>query len=350
MALSESSQRKLAYFHSLGKSMIESQQNVYESNYKSSHNIRTNEIWSDNIDFTSTYSEAKTKSLLNNAVILHEMVFLSEVYGSNGQAYIYIENGKFKDSSYPISDRGYFDKINPSLVEPKYIKPFISPEDVVDTTTNDPSFGYTLRLFRENGMEIFLTEGTWVVNYNTGIIYFDEGYTPSDMGWGNIKASFFEYNGNYLDTALYDMNKDNIHGVTFVNNVLYFTQQDGDIIIVNLNDLQNISGLTSRISSDNNNMNAKNTSHINKLTCDTPLLSNLDNSSVIVFINGIQVNLDSNDTCDCYFSNDGGVTKKQTTNISMGDYLYWNYNINGVPLSGYDLSNIDKITFIHLSL
>lgn len=349
MGLSNSEQRKLAYFHSLNKSMTEGQQNIYESNYRSSHNIRTNDIWCDNIPFASNYTIAKNLLLSNNSYTLFEKVFLTEVYGSNGQAYVYIRNGKFKDNSYPLSERGYLTKIDTmSPVEPEYIRPFISPEDVVDTTTNESSIGYTLRLFREDDTEIFLTEGSWVVNYNSGIIYFSEGYTPSDMGWGEIKASFFQYTGKFLNDQLYDMNRDNITGVTFNNNVLYFKQQDGDIIQIDLSNLSN--GFISKMSSSNINMVSLQTSSGNTLASSVPLLSsNVPGSTVIVFINGVQVNLGDDDTCDCYFSNDGGVSKKSLTNIIVGDYLYWNYDINGVPLSGYHLSNSDRISFNHLT-
>lgn len=347
MGLSSSEQRKLAYFHSLDKTMTESQQNIYESNYKSSHNIRINEIWSDDLPFANTYADAKNYTFSYTSITIHEKVFLSEVYGSNGQSYVYIQNGKFKDNSYPLSERGDLVKRNPlSNVEPKYIRPFVSPEDVMDITLNKPSFGYTLRLFKEDNTEIYLTEGNWVVKYNNGMVYFAEGYTPYDMGWGNIKASFFEYSGNLLTNTLYDMNKDNISGVTFLNDTLYFNQQDGDVIEIDLSSLT----IMSRISHDNNNMIAENTSHINRIACSTPLLtSNISGSSVVVFVNGVQVNLGDDDNCDCYFSNDNGVTKKPLDNIIVSDYLYWNYDINNVPISGYELSNIDKLTFMYLT-
>ena len=350
MALSSKEQRQLSYFHSLGKSMTESNQNIYESNYKSSHNIRTSDVWADHIDFALTYNAAKNYSINNNAVELHEKVFLSEVYGSNGQAYVYILNGKFKDSTYPIEERGNLVKINNLLqIGPEFISPFISPDDVFNKTTNEPSYGYSVRLFKEDDTEVFLSEGSWTVNYNNGIIYFSEGYTPSDMGWGDIKASFFQYNGSYLDNTLYTMNKDNISSVEFFQNILYFTQNDGDITQIDLNILKDVDGITSRLSHDNNDMTCRDTSSGDTLSCITPLSSNnIIGSSVLVFINGVRVNLDSDDLCDCYFSNDNGLTKKELDNIVFGDYLHWNYNVYGEPVSGYNLSINDKITFTYL--
>lgn len=155
--------------------MTEANQNIYESRYKSSHSIKTNEVWNDNISFAATFNIAKDESIINEAVTLHEVVSLTEILGSNGQAYHFVNgNGKF-------------------------IRPFIAPEDVVNSLTNETSIGYTLQLYKGDGVtRIYPTDGNWVVNYYSGIISFMDGYTPSILGWGNIKASFFEYTGKYV--------------------------------------------------------------------------------------------------------------------------------------------------------
>jgi len=115
-------------------------------------------------------------------------------------------------------------------------------------------------------------------------------------------------------------------------------------VISNLN-------LTSKLNSvGNKNMVARNTTSFDKLACSIPLNNNLPTSSIMVFVNGIQVNLGDDLSCECYFSNDSGVTKKLLNNISSGDLLYWNYDTNGNPLAEYDLSTVDRITFVHLSL
>jgi len=151
---------------------------------------------------------------------------------------------------------------------------------------------------------------------------------------------------NSLYETIIDINSKNISGVTYSNKTLYFNQNNGDIINIDLN-----SGSTALLSYSNRNMIAENTSYGNTLACLIPFnTTNIPNSSLIVYVNGVQVNLGSDDYCDCYFSSDGGITKKQLNQIIIGDFLYWNYNNLGNPISEYDLSNVDRITFISLKL
>lgn len=171
-SLSDTEQRKLAYFHALGKAMTEGNQNAYESKYKSSHNVRANEIWSDPIATAVTYTAAVAESVTNSAVTLHTMVTLTMVPGSNGQAYYFNSGGTF-------------------------VRPWISPVDVPNPVTNAPSNGYQLRLFKGDNTEISLTNGAWDVDYYVGIIHFSSLFTPSILGWGAIKATLFQYTGNY---------------------------------------------------------------------------------------------------------------------------------------------------------
>jgi hypothetical protein len=171
-SLSSIEQRKLAYFHALGKVMTENTQAVYESQYKSSHNVRLNEVWSDDIAYAVDYSSAVSESVSNSAVTLINQGDLTQIFGSNGQSYNFFSGSTF-------------------------VRPWISPVDIPHPVTNLPSFGYEVRLFDGSGSEIYLTEGAWSVDYYAGIIHFAEGYTPSNMGWGSIKATFFQYTGNY---------------------------------------------------------------------------------------------------------------------------------------------------------
>lgn len=520
-SISSSDKRRLAYFHSLSKVMTNANQNIYENKYKGSHNVIANEIWTSDISFVRTFEEAYAESLINNAVKLYENVKLSPIYGSNGQTYCYIENGEFKDDTYPLIERG---KITTGGV---FIRPLIGPEDIYDTVTNEISKGYTLILYRGPdatsgaNTEIKPDEGEWYVNYYSGTIHFLEGFTPADLGWGSIRATFFQYNGNFigddyniiLKSAVFENNKivfnknttseleldlstlvlsnviknislnnnkelvltrsdnstfkvdlkplikDVVNNVTYnnnklvfyrdnipfletdineilldynnafndafidllndelvftkingqkhsiqlsqlqdrsafnyselKNNLLIFTKQSGDINIVDLNnislsdlnpdildyatfnkttnilsfsklngDILNVNlsslkledGATSIISNLNANMSANNTTSENNLACNVPLLSpNILSSNVLVFVNGVQVYVGDNDDCECYFSNDNGVTKKELTNIEIGDKLYWNY-VDSLPYAEYNLSPIDKITFNYLNV
>lgn len=287
-SLSTTEQRKLAYFHALGKSMTENTQEVYESRYKSSHNVRLNEIWSDTIYSAATFIDAQTQSYTNPAITLHEMVTLSPVGGSNGMAWYLNSGGTF-------------------------VRPWVSPVDVPNPITNLPSDGFGVKLYTSTDIQIATTQGAWSIDYYSGMIHFGEGYTPTNMGWGNIKCTFFQYTGKF-----------------------------------------GVSGGTSGgggglLSTSNINMTARNTSYVSRLACDTGLTSvPLTGSTVAVFINGVQVNVGDLTTDDCYFSSDAGMTKKINGQEQLNDKLYWNYNLDQTPYIGYDLSITDKITFMYL--
>lgn len=415
-SLSSAEQRKLAYFHALGRVMTEANQAVYETKYKSSHNIKLDEIWSDQVGFANTYNDAVTESQNNDAVSLLFQVELDEIYGSNGQAYAFVSGGTFKDSSYPILERG---QVTSGAT---FIRPWISPVDVPDSVTNEPSNGYSLRLFRGDdatsgtpGSEIYLTIGAWSVDYYAGIIHFAEGYTPSDLGWGTIKATIFYYSGdlgiNYNSSVLFNSGtselifnsgetnqtiidlssldnsdaftlshfdsgtttlifnsgetNETLIDLSYLDNSDAFktaTYRDSTSTIVfnsglttesyvDLSTLKTISGTTSSLSPSNVNMTANNTSYPNfRLACATPIISgNVNDSMVMVFVNGIQINVGDTVNDDAYFSPDGGFSKRTNGEEQANDYLYWNY-VSGQPVSGYELSTNDKITFLHLTV
>lgn len=171
-SLTTNEQRKLAYFHALGKVMTESTQNVYESLYKSSHNVKLSEIWSDPIAYAADSTSADSEVISNQALTKVSAVTLTEVFGSNGQAYYFDSGGTF-------------------------IRPWVGPVDVPNETTNDPSYGYQLQLYQSDGTPIFPTDGAWTIDYYAGIIHFGVGFTPSDMGWGNPKATIYIYTGDF---------------------------------------------------------------------------------------------------------------------------------------------------------
>jgi hypothetical protein len=335
--LSQNEQRKLAYFHTLGKVMTENTQELYETKYKSSHNIRYNEIWIDDITYAPDYLTAYAESLSNSAVTVFENVILDMIYGSNGQTYCYVKNGTFKDDTYPISERGQVTSGG------TFIRPLISPFDVPNLITNEPSLGYSLILYRGDdatdgnpGDQIFLTDGSWVVDYYSGIIHFAQGYTPIDLGWGSIKATFFQYTGKFGDSkniggfqsAIYDSSQEK----------LIFDQNKPTETSVSL------STLKQKISNSNINMPANITNSANTLACNTQISSNIT-GGIRVFVNGIEVYIG----VDCYFSSDiSGNNIKNIGDETTGDYLQWKH-VNGLPSSGYELNTKDTISFMYLN-
>jgi len=360
-SLSAAEQRKLAYFHALGKVMTENTQAVYESQYKSSHNVRLNEVWSDDIAYANDYTAAVAESTSNSAVTLVYQRDLTQIFGSNGQSYNFFSGATF-------------------------IRPWISPVDIPHNVTNLPSNGYAVRLFKGDYTEIYLTQGAWSVDYYAGVIHFSEGFTPTDMGWGAIKATFFQYTGNFgasggtsdpsvFKTATFDSGTTSMifnEGTAYEQSVdlsfldnsdafvsavfnsgtstITLTDADSNNTLVDLSSLKTVSGSTSAMSPSNTNMLALSTNSGSKLACSTSIISgNIPNSMVAVFVNGVQYNVGNSVNDDCYFSSDGGTTPKSSGNENAGDLLYWNYiGVNAV--SGFDLnaSVPDKISFIHL--
>jgi hypothetical protein len=176
-SLSDAEQRKLAYFHALSKSMTIDNQQITEPKYKSAHNVKVSELWGTDILPCYTYNDAVAQSLVNSGITLHNQVILTKVPDSNGQSWYFNDSGRF-------------------------VKPWIGPQDVPFPLTNLPSDGFNVILYRGDdatkgvpGSVINSTIGAWSPEYYAGIIHFGLGNTPHDLGWGTIKATFFEYTG-----------------------------------------------------------------------------------------------------------------------------------------------------------
>lgn len=316
-SLSTAEQRKLAYFHSLGKVMTRDSQSVYESPYKSSHNVRLNEIWSSEIAFAIDYNTAVNESLTNSAITFYEEIEMTDMLGSNGQSWYLDDGGQF-------------------------IRPWISPVDVPNSATNLPSYGYTLRLFRGDdatngvgGSEIGMTEGAWSVDYYSSIIHFGVGQTPQDRGWGTVKATLFAYTGEYASASdgVISLRYDDTTKELIINEGLISEKR------TDLSDLDNI------MSIENINMTANNTSSVSTLACNIPI-TNIPRGGIKCYINGVQVNIGT----DCYFSPEMVSNPSIIRNAGeeqQGDYLHWSYTLT-VPNIGYNLSVTDKISFMYI--
>ena len=169
----DQAKRQLGYFHGLSKTPTESNQNVYESQYKSSHTVKSKEVWADSIAWAPDLATADTEASTNSAVTKYTLNPLTEIPGSNGQSWYLNISGAF-------------------------IRPFISPVDVPHETTNLPSDGYQILLYQNDNTLITPTEGAWIVDYYAGIVKFAEGYTPANLGWGIPKLTCYVYTGNTL--------------------------------------------------------------------------------------------------------------------------------------------------------
>lgn len=58
--------------------------------------------------------------------------------------------------------------------------------------------GYSVRMFRANGQEVFTTEGAWIFNWQKGLLIFAGGYTPVDLSYQQpLYIEGFEYTGTF---------------------------------------------------------------------------------------------------------------------------------------------------------
>ena len=323
--LSDDEQKKLSYFHDLSKLMTNDTQKITDAVYKSAHNVKSTDVWGSTILPCSTYSDAVAQSFTNSAITLHDQVVLTKIPNSNGQAWYYNTSGRF-------------------------VRPWIDPVDIPFPLTNLPSTGFTMMLYRGDnatkgvpGCQVGPTVGAWVPDYYAGVIHFAKGYTPDDLGWGTIKATFFEYTGIF-----------GVSGVTDAFTTVRFDSGTNELIFN-----EGMSSETSVIitgggsgggglmAPTNVNMTARTTSGNGQLGCLTGILSTpMHNSYVSVYVNGVHVNVgDGVKTQECYFSGDLGVTARSWSQITLGDKMFWNGNIAGYSLS----STTDRITFIYLT-
>lgn len=205
-APNEALREQLGYFHALSKVSTNITQEVYESLYKSAHSTRGADLWASSVAVAADSTAADSEASSNNAVTKFGTTSvpleLTQVSGSNGQAYYLEDTGTF-------------------------IRPWIAPTDVPNPTTNAPSDGYQARLYQGTtgsspGTEITPTEGTWVFDYYAGLVIFQQGSTPSDQGWGTPKIMCYQYSGDTLQDAL-----DNTVANNFVENENLSSQADG---------------------------------------------------------------------------------------------------------------------------
>lgn len=168
--------RLLAFFHALSKVQTEATQRVWSSLYKSSHSIRTGEVWADVVNYAVDAAAADLEAGSNPAVTKYTLTPLTEIPGSNGQAY-------------------YLD------VAGAFIRPWIAPTDIPNPTTNAPSYGYQAQLYTGANVLITPTDGMWEIDYYAGVVHFFPGSTPLDQGWGAVKITAYIYSGAYGGSA-----------------------------------------------------------------------------------------------------------------------------------------------------
>jgi len=349
-------------FHSLGRVKTHTEVRVGNENFKSGHNIRSKEIWIDDIPYAGNANTAYSN--VDNVVI-------RQIGTLSNPAYL-----------YPLSDSNYrtwfFDMGTPSYdsggfyPSEDWVKNLISPVDVPNDYYIAPSFGYELQMYSRDGSPITYTSAYYDVDYFSGFIFFQEDRTPIDsvngLGFifnkldfegssnklsylkntstGGPRAIAFQYIGRFLSDLDYgngltfsngqvSINIGSQSGLTFSSGQLQVLTDESTIKINSSGQIY-VSG-DSVYQTANPLSTTGNDSPTGVLVASTPL----GYSTVKVFVNGqIQILGDGVTNTDCYFFD--GVNPVGIDDIYSGDELYWNGNI-----AGYNLNNNDLILVLY---
>lgn len=166
-----------SFFHAFSKTQTESTQYVFESLYKSAHSTRGSDVWADTVPYAIDVTAADNNATAYPSRIKkYTLTSLTEIPGSNGQAWYINDGGKF-------------------------VRPWIAPTDIPNPTTNDPSYGYQARLYKSDNSQVMPASGVWMIDYYAGLILFEIGSTPADLGYGIPKTTCYSYIGATLTST-----------------------------------------------------------------------------------------------------------------------------------------------------
>lgn len=367
-------QRKAGFFHSLGKVITETNNSAGNEAYKSSHNVRSSELWMDSIPHSTTYASASSVSsgqIVKQVGTVSNPAYLYPLTQTNYQTW-------FLDTGTPSATT---DGFRPS---DEWVKPLINPSDVPDGN-GYPSFGYQMIMYRPNGTtQIAYNSAFYEVDYFSGLIRFQENATPKDTsaanGLGfqfnqtnfeatanNLKKAYiqntstggprvivWQYVGQFLSnysfapglTAGYgltnnsgyiDVNIGTNSGLTFSINNELTVYIDNSTIQLNPNGQLFVAGGGS--SPVYQRQSSLVTTGDNQPTGLTLSSTPTSFSRIQVFINGqLQILGNADMTQDCYFWN--GASPVSLNSLSIGDELYWNGIISGFNLDTQDLIQV----------
>ena len=170
----QNSKINAAFYHSLGKVLTESTFLVGNEKYKSAHNVRSNEVWMDSISYAPTSASASQYA---------DGTIVKQIGTSSNPSYLYpLTNTNYQTwfidtgTPQPAAD-GFIPSVD-------WVKSLINPSDVPNSA-GAPSFGYELQMFRNDGTtSISYGSAFYDVDYFSGLIRFDVGFTPKDSGNG----------------------------------------------------------------------------------------------------------------------------------------------------------------------
>lgn len=166
---SDSSKLNKSFWHFLSKAILNSWQAPYESNYKSAHSVTKKDVWTDIVPYAVWTTTADDNATNNPDIIKkYDLVDLTEVPWSNWQA-------RYLDDWWD------------------FVRPFISPVDVPAAWSNEPSYWYEVKIYKDNWDRIYPTTWKWNVWYYESIIYFDVWSTPDDLWYWTPKIDVYVY-------------------------------------------------------------------------------------------------------------------------------------------------------------
>lgn len=195
-------------YHTFSRVAIQEGQGVAAAVNKTGHTVTTNDVWSD-ID-----KLPKNTAYFGNANTAFDD--LKTVYDANAEEFSkYVklyENAVLSpvDGSGQDADKNQAWQL---LIDGKRVKNFIAPTDVFDAN-GQPCNGYTLKLFDKDGTQIPATDGNWAFDYVAGLVIFERGKTPQDMGWAGtttetyITITAWAYVGDVLSKTLTTLKQD----------------------------------------------------------------------------------------------------------------------------------------------
>lgn len=173
-------QLRKAYNHNFSKTNTYDTQQPYESTISNGHRLLSKEIWTQDseLSFCTTELQADNLATANPTILKkHTKVALEAIAGSNNQTY-----------------RVVIDNV--------WINRWIAPTDITNNI-GETSSGFACKLYQNNDTQISLTEGVHIRNYFNGLIEFQEGYTPINLGYSlPLKVTFYEYVGEVLSDSI----------------------------------------------------------------------------------------------------------------------------------------------------
>lgn len=251
-------QRKTGFFHALGKVLTLDTNLIGNESYKSAHNVRTSEIWTDVPAFAEFLSDAITEDINNSSVTMVGTASTATMYplaNTNYQTW-------FLDSGTPsVFSNGFVPSVS-------WSKPLINPSDIPDTA-GAPSNGYNFRMYRNDGTTLISYDNAFFeVDYFAGLIKYQLGATPVDssgssglgfqmsqsgfeavaltfidrkayLDTNGPKAIAFLYSGTFLDDYL-----NNISGESGGNSGSEEWQSSVNGYLVPVGNTSSVSGLT----------------------------------------------------------------------------------------------------------